>query len=64
MGFDGSQLTELVRPTLTSMEQPIQHMGKMTMDVLLKQIAGDDIPAEDIVLEHRLVVRDSCRNIG
>ncbi|MFC5647899.1 LacI family DNA-binding transcriptional regulator [Paenibacillus solisilvae] len=62
MGFDGSQLTELVRPTLTSMEQPIHQMGKVTMDVLLKQIAGDMIPDEDIVLEHRLVARESCQN--
>ncbi|BBH23777.1 LacI family transcriptional regulator [Paenibacillus baekrokdamisoli] len=64
MGFDGSQLTELVRPTLTSMEQPIHLMGKVTMDVLLKQIEGDKIPAEDVVLEHRLVVRESCRNLN
>ncbi|MCD9023564.1 LacI family DNA-binding transcriptional regulator [Cohnella silvisoli] len=62
MGFDGSQLTELVRPTLTSMEQPIQQMGKVTMDVLLKQIAGETISMSDVVLEHRLVARESCRN--
>jgi LacI family transcriptional regulator len=61
MGFDGSTLTELVRPTLTSMEQPIHLMGKMTMDVLLKQIAGDKDPTNDVVLEHRLVIRESCR---
>ncbi|MDQ6422306.1 LacI family DNA-binding transcriptional regulator [Paenibacillus sp. LHD-117] len=62
MGFDGSQLTELVRPTLTSMEQPIHLMGKVTMEVLMKQIAGEAIPTDDVVLEHRLVVRESSRN--
>ncbi|TFE27210.1 LacI family DNA-binding transcriptional regulator [Cohnella luojiensis] len=61
MGFDGSLLTELVRPTLTSMEQPIQEMGRATMDVLLKQISGKKIPTGDVVLEHRLVIRESCQ---
>ncbi|WP_136605716.1 LacI family DNA-binding transcriptional regulator [Paenibacillus dokdonensis] len=60
MGFDGSQLTELVRPMLTSMEQPIRQMGEVTMDVLLKLIAGETDLADDIVLEHNLAMRDSC----
>nr|WP_306220289.1 substrate-binding domain-containing protein [Cohnella sp. WQ 127256] len=61
IGFDGSQLTELVRPKLTSMEQPIQEMGKVTMAALLKQISHKEAPSEDIILEHKLVVRESCR---
>ncbi|WP_373230713.1 LacI family DNA-binding transcriptional regulator [Cohnella sp.] len=61
MGFDGSLLTELVRPTLTSMEQPIHEMGRITMGALMKQISQKGIPTGDIVLEHRLVVRESCR---
>jgi len=60
MGFDGSQLTELARPRLTSMEQPIQDMGKVTMAALLKQIKNKETSTEDIILEHKLVVRESC----
>ncbi|MBB6672446.1 LacI family DNA-binding transcriptional regulator [Cohnella nanjingensis] len=63
MGFDGSQLTELVRPALTSMEQPIQEMGQVTMNVLLQQIAGESEQAGDVVLAHRIAVRESCRSI-
>jgi len=59
LGFDGSQMTELVRPTLTSMEQPIQEMGKVTVKTLLNQIQSGTGPDADIVLEHRLVVRGS-----
>ncbi|TYP76702.1 LacI family DNA-binding transcriptional regulator [Paenibacillus methanolicus] len=62
MGFDGSLLTELVRPKLTSMEQPIHLMGRVTMEVLLKQIEGDKMPDEDVILAHRLMIRESCRN--
>lgn len=63
MGFDGSQLTELVRPRITSMEQPIHHMGKVTVEMLLQLITGEITQDEDIILEHRLEVRDSCRKI-
>ncbi|SDW78438.1 LacI family DNA-binding transcriptional regulator [Paenibacillus sp. CF384] len=60
IGFDGSQLTELTRPTLTSMEQPIHEMGKETMRILLHQVETGEVPSGDLVLEHRLVARESC----
>ncbi|WP_240702816.1 LacI family DNA-binding transcriptional regulator [Cohnella luojiensis] len=63
IGFDGSQLTEQVRPRLTSMEQPILEMGKVTVDKLLDLISGnDDLSAEDVILKHKLVIRDSCKS--
>ncbi|KQX67300.1 LacI family DNA-binding transcriptional regulator [Paenibacillus sp. Root444D2] len=62
IGFDGSQLTELVRPRLSSMEQPIQDMGKITVDTLIELISDPTFsPREDLILGHKLVVRDSCR---
>jgi len=62
IGFDGSQLTELVRPRLSSMEQPIQEMGKITVNTLIELISEQaDAPREDLILKHKLIVRDSCR---
>ncbi|WP_199617286.1 LacI family DNA-binding transcriptional regulator [Paenibacillus alkalitolerans] len=64
IGFDGSQLTELVRPTLTSMEQPIHDMGKITVETLLGLISDDEHAAtSDIILKHKLVVRNSCKKL-
>lgn len=63
IGFDGSQMTELVRPRITSMEQPIQRMGEVTVETLLLFIAGEKRTVEDIILGHRLAVRDSCRSL-
>ncbi|OZB98606.1 LacI family DNA-binding transcriptional regulator [Paenibacillus sp. XY044] len=63
IGFDGSQMTELVRPRITSMEQPIQRMGEVTVETLLQFIAGEKRTEEDIILGHRLAVRDSCRPV-
>ncbi|MEC0227803.1 LacI family DNA-binding transcriptional regulator [Paenibacillus alba] len=65
IGFDGSQLTELVRPQLSSMEQPIQDMGKVTVESLLDMIAGDaQAAAGDLILKHKLVERKSCKTYG
>ncbi|MDQ0903835.1 LacI family DNA-binding transcriptional regulator [Paenibacillus sp. V4I7] len=62
IGFDGSQLTELVRPRLSSMEQPIEDMGKITVDTLIELISDPTFsPREDLILGHKLVVRDSCK---
>lgn len=62
IGFDGSQLTELVRPRLTSMEQPIQDMGKITVNTLIDFISDPaSSPREDLIMGHKLVLRDSCR---
>jgi len=61
IGFDGSSLTELVRPRLTSMEQPIHEMGQVTVESLLALIEDGDQVNEDIILQHRIAERDSCR---
>jgi len=61
IGFDGSQLTEWVRPQLSSMEQPIQEMGKVTVELLLNLISGEvETPMEDVILKHKLIARQSC----
>ncbi|MCD9022819.1 LacI family DNA-binding transcriptional regulator [Cohnella silvisoli] len=63
IGFDGSQLTEQVRPRLSSMEQPILEMGIVTVDALLALISGNEgAPKKDVILKHKLVIRDSCKS--
>ncbi|BBI32938.1 LacI family transcriptional regulator [Cohnella abietis] len=62
IGFDGSQLTEQVRPRLSSMEQPILEMGKITVLKLLDLISGNNATLkDDVILKHMLVIRDSCK---
>lgn len=62
IGFDGSQLTEQVRPRLSSMEQPILEMGEVTVEKLLDLIEGNEEKVkEDVILKHKLVARDSCK---
>lgn len=63
MGFDGSRMTEFVRPKLTSMQQPIKEMGAMAIKVLLDHLNNGTELLDQIVLKHRLVERESCRKL-
>lgn len=65
IGFDGSAITEVVRPRLTSMQQPIQEMGALSLETMHKMIQRFKLRhAGDIILAHRLVERGSCRPLN
>ncbi len=55
--FDDMPFFQLLRPTLTAIEQPTADLGRMAMDMLLAQIAGQ--PTQDARLSCRLVLRQS-----
>ena len=55
--FDDMPFFQLLRPTLTAIEQPTTEVGRSAMELLLAQIAGQ--PAQDVRLACRLVLRQS-----
>ncbi|MGO4785696.1 LacI family DNA-binding transcriptional regulator [Cryobacterium sp. W22_MBD10_FK3] len=59
IGFDDSALMSCVEPPLTTIRQPIEHMGRMIMELLLRQITGDSASTEEFFFEPELVVRAS-----
>ncbi|MCI3921102.1 LacI family transcriptional regulator [Paenibacillus sp. TRM 82003] len=62
IGFDGSFITEVVRPSITSMQQPLAELGRQSVESLHRLISDPDFGFDaDIVLPHRLVQRESCR---
>ncbi|GGG68981.1 LacI family DNA-binding transcriptional regulator [Paenibacillus radicis (ex Gao et al. 2016)] len=63
VGFDDSSITETVRPKLTSLHQPIQQIGQMSVDILIKMIEGNSPGVKEVVLSHKLVERDSLRSL-
>lgn len=64
MGFDGSNITDIVRPSITSMQQPIYEMGQVSLENLHRLIIhAKNKPRADIMLQHQLVVRESCKII-
>lgn len=59
-GFDGILLGRAVRPTLTTVRQPMQAMGRAVVDILVERIADPDGPAIVRRLPVELVLRESC----
>jgi LacI family transcriptional regulator len=65
VGFDNTFLALEMRPTLTSVAQPITEIGRLAIEMLLERITGTNTSADSaqIILEPYLVVRESTRKI-
>lgn len=58
MGFDDQPLAELTIPKISTIRQPIKELGKLSVDLMIKQLKGESLK-KDIVLPVELVVRES-----
>ncbi|WFB61661.1 substrate-binding domain-containing protein [Paenibacillus sp. BR1-192] len=62
IGFDGSAVAEIVRPSITSMQQPMDELGRKSVEYIHELIVHPDlIIDEDIILQHWLVERESFK---
>lgn len=59
VGFDDSALMNSTDPPLTTVRQPIEPMGRMVIEMLVAQLAGQRVAAEEYLFEPELVVRGS-----
>ena len=59
-GFDDVGFATLVSPTLTTMRQPCQDIARAAFLAMLERMEDPTIPARQISLVPRLIVRDSC----
>ena len=46
-------------PPLTTVRQPIEAMGRAAVDLLMRQIGGEDASSDELLFEPELVVRGS-----
>ena len=60
IGFDDIPQASLIRPTLTTINQPLEKMGRVATQMLLDLLQNPEKKAERIELPTQLVVRDSC----
>lgn len=62
IGFDDIPLSSMVSPALTTVAQPLSELATLSAQLLISRIQNgqEDNPAKRIVLETRLVIRDSC----
>jgi hypothetical protein len=60
IGFDDIQYANLLPISLTTIHQPCHDMGIVAAAAMLERVATPDIPTREMLLDCRLVVRDSC----
>jgi len=61
VGFDDIPQASLVHPALTTVNQPLEKMGRVATQMLLDLLRHPEKDAERIELPTELVVRDSCQ---
>ncbi|URZ18076.1 LacI family DNA-binding transcriptional regulator [Clostridium felsineum] len=60
VGFDNTFISKEVSPTLSSVAQPIEEIGRQSVEILIDNICGKkDVQEKHIIIEPRLVVRES-----
>ncbi len=58
-GYDNIWLSDSSHPTLTTVDQPAQELGRLVADILIKIITGEPIEKSQILLKPSLVIRES-----
>jgi len=61
IGFDNIALSKLIYPKLTTISQSISGLGKKATELLLKMIEQKDIELKNVVLETRLIKRNTTK---
>ncbi|QIK68991.1 LacI family transcriptional regulator [Erysipelothrix sp. HDW6C] len=59
IGFDNIEISTMVDPPLTTIEQPNYQLGSQACELLIERIITPGIPAKQIYLETELIVRES-----
>ncbi|WP_106398131.1 LacI family DNA-binding transcriptional regulator [Actinocorallia populi] len=59
VGFDDSQMARHTEPPLTTVHQPVEEMGRAMAELLVARIQGREPESPVIILDTRLVVRES-----
>lgn len=64
IGFDHFELSDVINPPLTVVEQPTQRIGEMAAQTVIRRIKGeyDDFPVS-ISVKTRMIIRDSVKKI-
>src|SRR5690606_11788557 len=60
VGFDDIEMASYTTPRLSTIHQPRYEIGKRAMQLLLQKINKEKIERPHIILEDKLIVRESC----
>lgn len=59
MGFDNIELSTMVEPSLTTIEQPSYQIGYQSCELLIEKIMEPSVKNKQIILETQLILRES-----
>ncbi|WP_353095996.1 LacI family DNA-binding transcriptional regulator [Tissierella praeacuta] len=59
IGFDNSFICELLQPSLTTIQQPIEELGFLVVEFLINLINDEDVIIKNHLLETKLIQRES-----
>jgi len=60
-GFNNTRISLMVRPTLTTVVQPMYDIGAVAMRLLTKYMNKEDVDESIVILPHRIIKRDSTK---
>jgi GntR family transcriptional regulator, arabinose operon transcriptional repressor len=60
VGIDDVEYAKLLPVPLTTVHQPCREIGTAAVGAMLERIIRPDMPVRDILLDSKLVIRDSC----
>jgi len=63
VSFDDIELFKFSYPTITSVSQPKEEIGKLAFEILLNQINDSDMKKQQITLPVTINIRESCGSI-
>lgn len=61
-GFNNTRVAMMVRPTLTTVMQPMYDIGAVAMRLLTKYMNKEEVEEKEVILPHRIIERDSTKN--
>jgi DNA-binding LacI/PurR family transcriptional regulator len=60
VGYDDIQMAHLIKPALTTVQQPIREMSSEIVSLLLKLIDNPNLLPQNLMFDMKLIVRESC----
>ena len=60
VGYDNRDFTHIVRPQITTVSMPVYEMGRLAAELLVRQFREGRSEADEIKVQGRLFVRESC----
>ena len=60
-GFDNTRLATMVRPTLSTVVQPMYDIGAVSMRLLTKFMNKEEVEEQNVILPHRIIERNSTQ---